>query len=61
MLKAFISMFNNYCNQFSAILDCTLILKDDFDSWLLVNNTKETFYSQFTRNYVYVVVVFSEP
>jgi hypothetical protein len=36
MLKAFISMFNSYCSQRSAILDCTSILKDDFDSWHLL-------------------------
>jgi hypothetical protein len=38
MLKGFISMFNSYCKQFSAILDCTSILKDDFDSWHLLGN-----------------------
>jgi hypothetical protein len=32
MIKAFISMFNNYCNQQSGVLDCTSILKEDFDT-----------------------------
>jgi hypothetical protein len=40
MIKAFISMFNNYSNQRagggSGILDCTSILKEDFDSWRLL-------------------------
>jgi hypothetical protein len=29
-------MFNNYSNQRSGILDCTSVLRDDFDSWRLL-------------------------
>jgi hypothetical protein len=36
MIKAFIAMFNNYSNQRSGILDCTSVLRDDFDSWRLL-------------------------
>jgi hypothetical protein len=31
MIKAFILMFNNFSNQRSGILDCTTVLRDDFD------------------------------
>jgi hypothetical protein len=36
MIKAFISMFNSFCNQRSGVLDCTWILKEDFDNWHLL-------------------------
>jgi hypothetical protein len=36
MIRAFISMFNNFSNQRSGILDCTSVLRDDFDSWRLL-------------------------
>jgi hypothetical protein len=36
MIKAFILMFNNYCHQFAAVIDCTSIVKDDFSTWRLL-------------------------
>jgi hypothetical protein len=36
MIRAFISMFNNFSNQHSGILDCTTVLRDDFDTWRLL-------------------------
>jgi hypothetical protein len=36
MINAFILMFNNFSNQRSGILDCTSVLKDDFDDWRLL-------------------------
>jgi hypothetical protein len=36
MIKAFILMFNNYCNQGSGVLDCVLVLKEDLDNWRLL-------------------------
>jgi hypothetical protein len=36
MIKVFISLFNNYCGQFASVLDCTSILKDNYDNWHLL-------------------------
>jgi hypothetical protein len=35
MIKAFISMFNNFSNQIAAPLDCTSIPKVDYDNFRL--------------------------